>query len=386
MAHLSLLRGFSEKSGGSVVVLVDFELGYCNPRASELYIFGTLTGVRFFSSDKSRPVLRIPHCSGIMLLPTPPTPFDKNLSAVVRPSVRADVRACVHVCVSVCICVCVRAGLRCGIFREKVTGKFVLRRTKEVIRGSLPPALEVVIFCRPSPQQLALYESYIASSAGARSLLYGSAEGRGEGGEGGAHQLDGQGESEEEESEDGEESEDDVREERKQQQQRPVSLQGVLPLISTLRRLCNHPDLVAGINDNVGSSSGSGSDNNVEDARDDALGTSQKGSGGDLGKENSIVSTVTASRSAFKRPWKIPRSSGGGAAPAAATAPAAPAAEAAPRYETEASGKLLVLEALLKAVRRECPGDKVRDWCVPLKYLATSYNAHPPPAVLFKGK
>ncbi|CAN0436420.1 unnamed protein product, partial [Hapterophycus canaliculatus] len=55
----------------------------------------------------------------------------------------------------------------------KVTGKFVLRRTKDVIRGSLPAALEVVIFCRPSSRQLSVYESCIASSAGARSLLYG---------------------------------------------------------------------------------------------------------------------------------------------------------------------------------------------------------------------
>ncbi|CAM9725690.1 unnamed protein product [Scytosiphon promiscuus] len=54
----------------------------------------------------------------------------------------------------------------------EITEKFVLRRTKDVIRGSLPAALEVVVFCRPSQRQLSAYEGCIASSEGARSLLY----------------------------------------------------------------------------------------------------------------------------------------------------------------------------------------------------------------------
>lgn len=87
----------------------------------------------------------------------------------------------------------------------KLTTKFVLRRTKDVIRGSLPPALEVVVFCRPSPQQLTLYKRCIANSSGARALL------RGDGAERAA-----------------------------------AGMRAVLPLISTLRRLCNHPDLVRG--------------------------------------------------------------------------------------------------------------------------------------------
>ncbi|CAM9590447.1 unnamed protein product [Ectocarpus sp. 6 AP-2014] len=258
----------------------------------------------------------------------------------------------------------------------EMTEKFVLRRTKDVIRGSLPAALEVVVFCRPSARQLSLYESCIAGSAGARSLLYGDggdADSDGAGGGG----SDGVGEEEEEEEDEEEEREEEEEEDgsgvRTQQGQprRRIGLQGVLPLISKLRRLCNHPDLVEEDSSAAGELSAEGGE--------------RQGGGSGSGKENSNAREEhsTAGRAGAKGAWKVPRASGAAAAVAAArggakglgkalasTAAAAAAAAAAgaaaeaeaaalPLYETEASGKVTVLEALLKAVRREYPGDKV---------------------------
>ena len=246
--------------------------------------------------------------------------------------------------------------------REQITGNFVLRRTKDVIRGSLPPALEVVVFCRPSPQQLSLYETCIQRSEGARSLLYGGggkAEKR-RGASGG-----GVGESDEEEEE--EEEEDLV------SLQGPVSLQGVLPLISNLRRLCNHPDLVtAGKKDSA--VRGSGGENGSEHGGGEAEtppGSPRSDDDDDVdppGKENSTTATAGGGRPSSKGLWKVPRSTRAmGTSTAGSSgrvwdqASASTTAEAAvePRYETEASGKVVVLEALLRTVRREFPGDKV---------------------------
>ncbi|CAB1102361.1 unnamed protein product [Ectocarpus sp. CCAP 1310/34] len=235
----------------------------------------------------------------------------------------------------------------------EMTEKFVLRRTKDVIRGSLPAALEVVVFCRPSTRQLSLYQSCIAGSAGARSLLYGDggdadSDDAERGGSGGGHE-------EEEEEEGG-----GVGMKRQQQRRRPIGLQGVLPLISKLRRLCNHPDLV----EEDTSAAGELSDEGEE----------RQGGGSGSGKENSNTPEEhsTAGRAGAKGAWKVPRASEAAAAAAVrggakgpgkafASTAAAAAAEAAalPLYETEASGKVTVLEALLKAVRREYPGDKV---------------------------
>ncbi|CAM9759137.1 unnamed protein product, partial [Choristocarpus tenellus] len=52
----------------------------------------------------------------------------------------------------------------------ELSGKFVLRRTKGILSRSLPAALEVVIFCCPSPRQLSLYERCLTSPR-ARALL-----------------------------------------------------------------------------------------------------------------------------------------------------------------------------------------------------------------------
>lgn len=261
---------------------------------------------------------------------------------------------------------------------SKVTEKFVLRRTKDVIRGSLPPALEVVIFCRPSARQLSLYERCIASS-GAKALLFDDELG-------------------------GPDPEAD-------KQRRLISLRGVLPLISTLRRLCNHPDLVF---ESSFGRAGDANDENVEEifqdvARADgddldfffvddedvevdtsqdslrdtnvagATGGVRRGRGEHVlatntacGKENGAAIATSGCGRGSTGSWKVPRFSGTATGTAAGAGAGTTASNAlglevdklaTPKYETEASGKVAVLEALLSAVRREYPGDKVRLLC-----------------------
>ncbi|CAN0464314.1 unnamed protein product, partial [Ectocarpus sp. 12 AP-2014] len=226
----------------------------------------------------------------------------------------------------------------------EMTEKFVLRRTKDVIRGSLPAALEVVVFCRPSARQLSLYESCIAASAGARSLLYGADDGDADSDDAGRGGSDG-GQEEEEEEEGG-----GGGKKRQQQRRRPIGLQGVLPLISKLRRLCNHPDLVEEDTSAAGELP--------------AEGEERQGGGSGSGKEdnNTPEEHGTAGRAGAKGAWKVPRASEAAAARGGAKGLGkafASTAAALPLYETQASGKVTVLEAMLKAVRREYPGDKV---------------------------
>lgn len=247
--------------------------------------------------------------------------------------------------------------------------RFVLRRTKDVIQGSLPPALEVVVFCRLSAQQLALYKRYIAASSGARALLDG-------GGRTGGTATTGF-----------------------------VGMQGVLPLISTLRRLCNHPDLVV---ENAVAADGSRGNENVSDDEHeeddeencqvdsdeediafllhdaaDGHDSGRRGSteGGtttvsavaatDLsceGKENDLADSASSrcDEPSSKGAWKVSRTAesapggksvivGGNASLSTVEQPASPSS-----YSSECSGKLVVLEALLRTVRREYPSDKVQ--------------------------
>lgn len=274
----------------------------------------------------------------------------------------------------------------------------MVRRTKDVIRGSLPPALEVVVFCRPSPQQLSLYEACVATLS-ARALL-----------------VDVLGE---------ELTSDEGEEEEGVGATRPpsVSLQGVLPLISSLRRLCNHPDLVAGrgIREGAGSGGDNGSGGSCNGIADNCGGTLSEELDDDDGddsddvrsgdeevveksrslsaknKENDAgvaqaAATITEAAEAMTshahgkgnsltgisggrgpaRAWKVPRVVSGAETAKASVAVARvatgrektskPAADNAdlPKYETEASGKVVVLEALLRTIRRAYPGDKVR--------------------------
>lgn len=91
-------------------------------------------------------------------------------------------------------------------------------------------------------------------------------------------------------------------------------------------------------------------------------------------KHNGLASATAGAIGSAAGAFKIPRSVPGVAATAAAGLGLARAAgkrtssarmlvsgdDVETGYETQASGKLLVLEALLRAIRRVCPSDKVR--------------------------
>ncbi|KAG2465300.1 DNA repair and recombination protein RAD54B isoform X2 [Polypterus senegalus] len=57
----------------------------------------------------------------------------------------------------------------------RITGFFTLRRTQEIINSYLPPKVEWVLFCQPSPLQLEVYRALLASHT-VRSLLQGVLE------------------------------------------------------------------------------------------------------------------------------------------------------------------------------------------------------------------
>ncbi|CAM9490283.1 unnamed protein product, partial [Laminaria digitata] len=222
-----------------------------------------------------------------------------------------------------------------------------------------------------------------------------------------------------------------------------VGLQGVLPLISSLRRLCNHPDLVAGRGSREGAGGGGGGGDSIGGKDGGGTGTGGGGGGGgchrisdncggtlreeldddgdDSGDSDDVQSSgdeeaveksrplsakniennvgVAAAAAAAgtaaagaamasphgkgnnslansggrgpARAWKVPRVVSGATkakAPVVAaraetgrkkTSKLAAASAELPKYETEASGKVVVLEALLRMVRRAYPSDKV---------------------------
>ncbi|XP_052032044.1 DNA repair and recombination protein RAD54B isoform X2 [Apodemus sylvaticus] len=47
----------------------------------------------------------------------------------------------------------------------RLTGRFILRRTQEVINKYLPPKIETVVFCRPGELQIALYRKLLSSQS-----------------------------------------------------------------------------------------------------------------------------------------------------------------------------------------------------------------------------
>ena len=253
--------------------------------------------------------------------------------------------------------------------KHKLTRKFVLRRTKDVIRGSLPPALEIIVFCRISQRQLSLYERCIAESSATAAFFV----------------------------DDGAAPGTPLR----------ASFREVLPLISTLRRLCNHPDLVVG---NSGGGGLIGANNfddghlreklpnqvmddgiNDEDSDSDDLAFllvdakegEERGRARSREKENTQANGIDVGRGGCRGSWELPPPAKTGAGAEAGLGIgrgvdgatdttrgfARGMAVTAARYATEDSGKLVVLEALLRSIRQEFPGDKVRS----LRY----FNLHP---------
>lgn len=206
-----------------------------------------------------------------------------------------------------------------------------------MIRESLPPATEAIVFCRPTEEQVALYEKSVASSTGARALL------RGEAGDAFGISL----------------------------------LHGVLPLISALRRLCNHPSLIRRAMIEGGTEEGGKQDDEEieSDAEDvafllDDTGRGEARESRGVGMESSGSWRVTDQASTKdtrdvggSRTWKVPRASR--AAGNADETTSKPIQD----FETQSSGKLVVLEALLRAVRREYNQDKVRWFFSPREAL-----------------
>jgi SNF2 family DNA or RNA helicase len=112
--------------------------------------------------------------------------------------------------------------------------KFVLRRKKEAVASSLTTLTEVRVVCRPQPQQIELYQETLSDpvlqsklDTTATTTDSGSASSSSSSSSGGTI--------------------------------------GVLPLITTLRKICNHPELLHNStdDDNNNSSSSSGSTANV---------------------------------------------------------------------------------------------------------------------------
>jgi SNF2 family DNA or RNA helicase len=85
----------------------------------------------------------------------------------------------------------------CRQLQSKVDG-FVLRRTQHLLAKHLPPLAVHTVFCRPSQLQVSIYRHMLRSES-LRSLLHGSGAG----------------------------------------------FDSVLPVITAIRKLCNHPDLLA---------------------------------------------------------------------------------------------------------------------------------------------
>jgi SNF2 family DNA or RNA helicase len=103
--------------------------------------------------------------------------------------------------------------------------KFVLRRKKEAVASSLTTLTEVTVVCRPQPQQIALYQETLSdpvlqskldttAAAGDNSTTSSSSSSSG-------------------------------------------GTVGVLPLITTLRKICNHPELLHSSTDDDNTSSSS---------------------------------------------------------------------------------------------------------------------------------
>ncbi|WIA33078.1 hypothetical protein OEZ86_006234 [Tetradesmus obliquus] len=83
---------------------------------------------------------------------------------------------------------------------QRQTATFILRRTQEVLSKHLPPLAVHTVFCQPSPLQVEVYRGLLRSKK-MTSLLYGAGSGTGDS-------------------------------------------EGVLPAITLLRKLCNHPKLL----------------------------------------------------------------------------------------------------------------------------------------------
>ncbi|KAK6634151.1 hypothetical protein RUM44_004759 [Polyplax serrata] len=57
----------------------------------------------------------------------------------------------------------IKKGKECAQNLKKITSKFLLRRTRDILKGYLPPRHDIVVFCKITPGQRSLYNSSIDS-------------------------------------------------------------------------------------------------------------------------------------------------------------------------------------------------------------------------------
>jgi SNF2 family DNA or RNA helicase len=108
---------------------------------------------------------------------------------------------------------------------HQIMAKFVLRRKKEAVASSLTTLTEVTVVCRPQPQQIELYQETLSDPVLQSKLDTTTATGN----DSASSSNSGGG------------------------------TVGVLPLITTLRKICNHPELLHNSTDDDNSSSSSSS-------------------------------------------------------------------------------------------------------------------------------
>jgi SNF2 family DNA or RNA helicase len=250
--------------------------------------------------------------------------------------------------------------------------RFMLRRTSAVLKKLLPPRVEQVVFCRPSRLQLALFQAFLEAPA-VQALIRGGGEGRGGGGSG---KRSGEEEDEDEDEDEEGGGNENARANGGSGAKKPSSKKkapgrsrssspGAQPLpaapqrqrlaplvaIGMLKKLCCHPDLIYSC-------------------------VAEDGSGGgrlDGGKSGAPVRRSGRAAAVGPASYAEPSGRGGNGNNANDDQPSLTGFEAAlplfsapgvwPPYrpgtcQPQHSGKLLVLESLLRAVRQSEPTDK----------------------------
>jgi SNF2 family DNA or RNA helicase len=191
------------------------------------------------------------------------------------------------------------AGAACERALVEVCSRFMLRRTSTVLKKYLPPKTQMVVFVKMAPLQLALYRGFLASAPVSAAL-----------------------------------------EGRKLERAEALS---TLPAITALKKLCCHPSLVYGLAGGAGAGAGGGVGG----------GGGRSASGGLRAAAAAGMQRMSASGPASSS-HVVTGFEGLGELFAAAYPPFTPG-----RVTPLHSGKVAVVEALLRSIRAVAPKDKV---------------------------
>jgi hypothetical protein len=251
--------------------------------------------------------------------------------------------------------------------------RFMLRRTSAVLKKLLPPRVEQVVFCRPSRLQLALFQAFL--EAPAVQALVGRSNNKAKGGKGGK----GKAAAADNDNDEAEEDEDDEEEEgaaaaaaadggsggKKKTKATAITTTpptnqprlAALVAIGMLKKLCCHPDLIYSCISDGGGGFGKGAQAAAAPVRRSGRAAAagpvsyeepssgRGGGGGGNGNGN------------CNEPDGPPLTGFEGALPLFSAPDVWPPYRPA-SCQPQHSGKLMVLEALLKAVRASAPTDK----------------------------